>query len=308
MPVTLLNFAWHRLEWPPVERLAGSAFDVVHAMHPLLIPSRDAARLVTIHDLDFLDHPERTRGEIRRDYPALAARHARRADHIVTVSRHTARAIETRLGVEASRISICYPGAPSWAARAAEPDRGCVLFLGSLVPRKNLGTLLDAYEQLIARMPTAPPLVLAGGQSPESEPMVARTRRPPLAGRVELTGYVPPAERPAVYRRALVFVMPSYTEGFGMPVIEAMTCGVPVIAANGGALPETVGDAGRLFDSGDAAALARNLEQLLTDPAERRRLSEAGRAHAKQFSWAAAATGVRDAWTRAIDARSARRG
>ena len=309
VPVALLNFAWHRLEWPPVERLAGGSFDVVHATHPLLIPSRSAARLVTIYDLDFLDHPERTRAEIRRDYPALTARHARRADHIVTISNHTARAIESRLGVSAARISICYPGAPSWPAREAEPAQGCVLFLGSLEPRKNLGTLLDAYERLIARMPAAPPLVLAGGQSGESAPIVARVARPPLAGRVELTGYVPPAERAALYRRAIVFVMPSFTEGFGIPVLEAMTTGVPVVAANRGALPEAVGSAGRLFDAEDAEALAQHLQHLLTDPAERRRITGLGQAHARQFTWAAAAKGVRDAWTQAIASkRSVRRG
>jgi glycosyltransferase involved in cell wall biosynthesis len=306
--VTLLNFAWHRLEWPPVERLTGSSFDVVQAAHPLLIPSREAARVVTIYDLDFLDHPERTRAEIRRDYPALAAQHARRADHVVTISRHTASAIESRLGVEASRISICYPGSPAWPPRDTEPARGCVLFVGSLVPRKNLGTLFDAYERLLARMPDAPPLVLAGRQSDESAPIVARASRPPLAGRVELTGYVAPADRPAVYGRALVFVMPSHTEGFGIPIIEAMTCGVPVIAANAGALPEAVGQAGRLFDPGDSTGLSASLEDLLTNPAERRRLSEAGRAHARSFTWTAAAKGVRDAWTRAIAARNRRRG
>ena len=300
IPVTLLNFAWHRLEWPPVERLAGGSFDVVHATHPLLIPSRDAARVVTIYDLDFLDHPERTRAEIRRDYPALAARHAQRADHVVTISNHTARAIESRFGVEPARISICYPGAPSWPAREAEPAQGCVLFLGSLVPRKNLGTLLDAYERLITRMPAAPPLVLAGGQSEESAPIAARVSRPPLAGRVELTGYVPPAERAALYRRAIVFVMPSFTEGFGIPVIEAMTTGVPVVAANRGALPEAVGGAGRLVEAEDADALATHLQQLLADPAERRRLAELGRVHARKFTWAAAAKGVREAWTRAV--------
>jgi glycosyltransferase involved in cell wall biosynthesis len=307
VPVRLLNFAWHRLEWPPVERLAGGAFDVVHASHPLLIPSRAAARVVTIYDLDFLDHPERTRAEIRRDYPALAGEHARRADHIVTISRDTARAIETRLGADAGRISICYPGAPAWPARESEPAPGCVLFLGSLAPRKNLGTLLDAYERLIARMPAAPPLVLAGGHSEESAPIVERTSRPPLAGRVELTGYVAHADRPALYRRALVFVMPSFAEGFGMPVLEAMTTGVPVVAANRGALPEAVGQAGRLFDPEDAAALAQVLEQLLGDSAERRRLSEAGRAHAARFTWAAAAKGVRDAWTHAIAYRQGMR-
>lgn len=97
--------------------------------------------------------------------------------------------------------------------------------------------------------------------------------------------------------------MPSFTEGFGIPVIEAMTTGVPVIAANRGALPEAVGRAGRLFDPEDAAALAQTLQQLLTDPVERRRLSDAGRAHAAQFTWPAAARGVRDAWTQAIAQR-----
>jgi len=99
VPVRALNFAWHRMEWPPIERLTGATFDVVQSAHPLLIPSRRAARLVTIHDLDFLDHPERTRAEIRRDYPALAASHARRADRVIAVSLATARAVEERLGV-----------------------------------------------------------------------------------------------------------------------------------------------------------------------------------------------------------------
>jgi alpha-1,3-rhamnosyl/mannosyltransferase len=184
-----------------------------------------------------------------------------------------------------------------------------VLFLGSLLPRKNLGTLLDAYERVLARLPAAPPLVLAGRHSEESASILARVSKPPLAGRVEVTGYVPLEERQALYRRALVFVMPSFTEGFGIPVLEAMTIGVPVVAANRGALPEAVGRAGRLFDPDDASALANDLGQLLADPGERRRLADVGRAHARQFTWAAASDGVRDAWTRAIAARrSAPRG
>ncbi|MFI5177804.1 MAG: glycosyltransferase family 4 protein [Vicinamibacterales bacterium] len=308
VPVRALNFAWHRLGWPPVESLAAGPYDVVHSTHPLLIPSRHAARLVTIYDLDFLDHPERTRAEIRRDYPALAADHARRADHVVVISQHTAREVQARLGVAADRISICYPGAPAWPRRDGEPANGCVLFLGTLSPRKNLGTLLDAYEQLLARRPASPPLVLAGGVTADAESIVDRTRRPPLAGRVEVTGYVAPERRQDLYRRALVFVMPSFMEGFGMPVVEAMTCGVPVIAANRGALPEAVGQAGRLIDPEDAHALGLAIDALLGDAGERRRLSDAGVAQAARFTWAAAAAGVRHAWTAAVDHRSHRRG
>src|SRR5262249_54031558 len=154
-------FAWHRLEWPSVESVTGDRFDVVQSAHPLLIPSAEAARIVTICDLDFLDHPERTRAEIRRDYPTLATSHAQRADRVITISRDTARQIESRLGVPASRISICFPGAPDWNPREREPAAGPILFLGTIEPRKNVDRLVEAYERLIARWPAAPRLALA---------------------------------------------------------------------------------------------------------------------------------------------------
>jgi glycosyltransferase involved in cell wall biosynthesis len=309
IPVRWLNFAWHRLGWPSVETIAGESFDVVQTAHPLLAPARSAARLVTIHDLDFLDHPERTRAEIRRDYPELAAAHARRADQVVVVSRDTARQVEARLGVSADRISVCSPGAPEWTRRASEPaTRGCILFLGTLEPRKNVGTLLDAYERLLASGFDAPPLVLAGGHPPEAAPLLERTRRGGLAGRVEVTGYVNPETRIELFRRALVFVLPSHLEGFGMPVAEAMAMGVPVIVANRGALPEVAGAAGRLVDPTDAAALAAALRDVLSDADARRRMADAGVKHVAQFTWTATASALRDAWARAIEHRKARRG
>src|SRR6185437_8842848 len=107
-------------------KLTGQAFDVAVSFHPLLAPSTEAARLVTIHDLDFLDHPERSRAEIRRDYPALAAAHAARADHVLVNSAHTAADVITRLGLTADHISIARPGAPAWPRRTAEPAQGCI--------------------------------------------------------------------------------------------------------------------------------------------------------------------------------------
>jgi glycosyltransferase involved in cell wall biosynthesis len=308
VPVRVLNFAWNRLEWPGVEQLAGGAFDVVHSLHPLLIPSRRAAQVITIHDLDFLDRPDRARTEVGRDYPALVASHARRADCVLVNSQHTAGEVERRLGLPASKIVRAYPGTPDWPRRAAEPESGCILFLGTLEPRKNVGTLLDAYEMLIAGLPGAPPLVLAGGATPEAAPWLARAAAPPFAGRVSFPGYVDEARRLDLYRRALVFVLPSHTEGFGMPVAEAMRCGVPVIVSNRGALPEVAGPAGRLIDPSDAASLAQALRDVITNPDLRRRMSDAGAQHARQFTWSATADRVRDAWALAIDQRSRRRG
>lgn len=308
IPVSALNLAWHRLEWPPIEALAGGAsFDIAHSGHPLLMPSRTAAQVVTVHDLDFLDHPERTRAEIRRDYPALASAHALRADHVIAVSQHTARQVTNRLGVPESRVTICSPGAPAWPRRADEPPDGVILFLGSLEPRKNLALLLDAYEQLLARATgPLPPLVLAGRAGPQAASLIERVSRPPLAGHVELAGYVEPGRRRDIYDRALVLVMPSHTEGFGIPALEAMTRGVPVIAADRGALPEVVGPAGRLIDPGDAAALSRALEELVENRSERDRLREAGWQQASRFDWRETAREIREAWSMALERRKDR--
>ena len=303
IPVRVLNYAWHRLEWPPVERLVGADLDVVQAFHPLLIPSRTAARLVTLHDLDFLDHPERTTAEIRRDYPSLTAAHARRADGVIVNSATTARDVERRLGVPSTRITICSPGAPAWPARDREPEAGCVLFLGTLEPRKNVGVLIEAYERLCARRQDAPPLVLAGRPTEAAAPLLERIERGPLAGRVELPGYVDNATRQALYRRALIFVMPSLTEGFGIPALEAMTVGVPVVASNRGALPEVIGTAGRLFEPDDPVALAAALDDLLASASPRDRLREAGWQQARRFRWTDSAGRLRDAWTSAVAER-----
>jgi len=130
--------------------LAGGAYDVTHSSHPLLLPARDAAQVVTIHDLDFLSHPERTRAEVRRDYAALARDHAQRADAILVPSAYSAGEVERVLGVPRDHVAICPPGAPDWTARAASPRAGYVLFFGTLEPRKNLVGLLDAYERLLS--------------------------------------------------------------------------------------------------------------------------------------------------------------
>jgi len=307
IPVGWLNLFWHRLGWPPVERLAGGGLDVVQSMHPLLIPSRSAARVVTVHDLDFLDHPERTQAEIRRDYPALAAAHARRADRVVVNSQTTARDVQARLGVPGDRISVVYPGGPSWVPRDREPASGYLLFLGTLEPRKNLGALLDAYERVLALNPAMPRLKLAGQARPDAADLVARVARAPLAGHVDLAGYIEPSQREALYRGALALVMPSHTEGFGIPALEAMTAGVPVLATRRGALPEVVGDAGILVEP-EAASLEKGLVELLGSESRRQAMREAGLRQAIQFQWRTSAQALREAWAMAVEARRSARG
>ena len=306
VPVGLLNFLWHRIGWPPIETLAGPC-DVVHAAHPLLIPARRAAQVVTIHDLFFLAHPDRTQGaEIARDYAALARAHAQRALAVITPSRHTARLVMEQLSVPADRVYVCAPGAPAWTTLGLEPRRpaaGYILFVGTLEPRKNVGVLLDAYARLAARSPTVPRLVLAGAARPEAAEWLARIARPPLSGRVTHLGYVPEAEREQLYAGASVLVLPSLDEGFGIPVLEAMAAGVPVVASTRGALPEVVADAGVLIDALDADGLAAALERLIADPAWAADRAQAGLVRARAFTWSAAATRLREAYVDALARR-----
>lgn len=307
VPVSLLNFAWHRLGWPPAEQLAGARFDVTHSLHPLILPSRAAAPIVTIHDLDFLTHPERTRAEIRRDYAALVGEHARRAKRIVTISEFTAGEIVRLLDIPRDRIVVARPGAPEWQPRAQAPRDGYVLFLGTLEPRKNVGGLLDAYERLVgpAAGPakaghyvrtSVPPLVLAGKATESARPWLERIERAPLKGVVRHIGYVDPDRRQELYAGARLLVQPSFDEGFGIPALEAMTLGVPVIAANRGALPEVVGDAGPLVDPDRPDDIADAIARLLNDAA----LAEAGAARgierAGTFRWSDAAARVYEAY------------
>jgi len=307
VPVRALNYAWHQLELPPVEWLAGGA-DVVHGQHPLLIPARRAAQVVTIHDLYFLTSPEATRAEIRRDYVHLTPAHARRAHAVVTSSHYSAGRIVRELGVEADAVHVCPPGAPAWPTLGRAPNipaDGYILFLGTLEPRKNVGLLLDAYAQVLGRIRRAPTLVLAGRATADAGAWLDRIARAPLAGHVEHRGYIPEPDRERLFAGARVLVMPSLDEGFGLPVLEAMAAGVPVVASNRGSLPEVLGDAGALVDARDATALAAAIVQAVEDDPYARACAERGLERAATFSWARTAAAMRRTYVAAAARRQA---
>ena len=307
IPVSVLNYLWHRAEWPNVEMLAGDV-DVVHAAHPLLIPARRAAQVVTIHDLYFLRHPERTRAEIRRDYAELAPHHARKADSVITSSAHTKQLI-TELGVNADRIYICPPGAPVWQTLGRKPNTptdGYILFLGTLEPRKNLDVLLDAYAALLRDSRRVPPLVIAGAASADAQPWLQRIAREPLKDHIVYKGYIEHDQREALYAGARALVLPSFDEGFGLPVLEAMSAGVPVVTSNRGSLPEVVGDAGILLDPGDVSAWAAALERVAGDTPWAIALATAGLERARAFTWERSALELRRAYQDAVRRRGER--
>jgi len=234
--------------------------------------------------------------------------------------------------VPADRVSVCSPGAPDWGPRTSAPDDGYVLFLGTLEPRKNVGTLLDAYERLLSAPPSGPParggardgrdvgedggrhamnwsvpeLVLAGKATAQSRPWLDRIARVPLAGRVRHVGYVDRSERRPLYEGARLLVQPSFEEGFGIPVLEAMTAGVPVLAANRGALPEVLGDAGLLVDPEDAEQMAAGMRRMIGEAGLAASCAAKGVLRSRQFRWAGTAERVYEAYELAIERRAHR--
>jgi glycosyltransferase involved in cell wall biosynthesis len=306
------------------------------------MPSREAAQVITIHDLNFLLHPERTRAEVRRDYPRHARGHAQRADAIIVPSAFTASEVERHLGVTADRIAVCPHGAPDWTPRSTPPSDGYVLFFSTLEPRKNVGGLLDAYEQLVEgpadrfrqgfgaeeaephaqpidaasgspvalKAPraeggsrTLPELVLAGRATEEAAPWLERIARPPLKGFVRHIGYVEPVNRRALYDGARLLVMPSFEEGFGIPVLEAMSAGVPVVAADRGSLPEVLGGAGALVNPDRPEEIAAAIARMLNDRCLAADCVSRGIARAREFRWDRTIHRVRAAYEQAVARR-----
>lgn len=312
VPVRTLVWSWNRMEWPPVEWFAGPC-DVVHSQSPLLIPVQHAAQVVTVHDLDFLRHPEQMSAEIRRDYPALARSHAARADAVIVSSHYAATEVTRELQLDRARVHICPPGRPAWAdevrgrrskrARRRAGEGGHILFMGTLSLRKNVGTLLEAYARLRSTRTDVPPLVLAGHRTPASSRWEERCEQSPLKGHVTITGYVDTAQKIELYANAAMLILPSYEEGFGLPVLEAMACGVPVVVSSRGSLPEVAGPAATPVDPDDVDGFVAQMAALLDDPSG---AIERGVQQASGYNWAACAAAARGAYQSAIEVHARR--
>ena len=249
--------------------------------------------VVTIHDLFFIGYPGRRRPLYDGAMTALARAYARGAAAIVTDSEHSRRAIVERLGLRAERIAVIpvglggefTPATPSPAQRARYGlGPRYVLYVGNFLPHKNLPRRLRAWAALPPTMRDTHRLILAGGGREGRPGLEALARTLGVSGGVGFPGLVADDDLPAVYGGAVALVLPSLEEGFGLPALEAMACGTPVIASRRGALPEVVGDAGVLVEPEQGDALTGALARLLGDEDERAALSRRGLARAVTFT------------------------
>ncbi|MGD8462712.1 MAG: glycosyltransferase family 1 protein [Anaerolineae bacterium] len=270
-----------------------------HATEHLLLPLRDIPTVLTIHDMIFALFPEHQK---RLNYWYLNATmplYCQRASAIVTVSQSSKRDIVALYDVEPDKVSVIYEAAaPGFRPVSREQARATgeryglpdhyLVHVGTIEPRKNLTRLVEAL-QLLHEQGLTIPLVVVGGKGWLYEGFFQRLEDLEIRDRVHFPGYVADADLPALYQGATAAVVPSVYEGFGLPVLEAMACGTPVLASHVSSLPELGGDAARYFDPYSTEDIAHAIRSVWSDNDLQAEMSQAGQAQAAKFSWAQAA-------------------
>lgn len=252
-------------------------------------------QVLTLHDVQPLDHPEWLNPRFTAWRSWLLPKLSRRVNWIITISEFSKSRIIRHLGAEENKVTVIPEAADErFSPQPKEkirqilrelrmPSQSYLLSLGSLVPNKNLPRLLSAWGKILPYLPPDMWLVLCGAQGTDSVFKYVTLSETP--DRVHFTGYVDDESLPALYSGAKAFVFPSLYEGFGLPPLEAMCCGVPVIASSAASLPEVVGDAAILVNPYDIDGIAKSIQSVLTDNELRNRMVEKGFDRASLYSW-----------------------
>ena len=297
LPTRLHRIAWEQTFFPRLIRRYH--LDVVHSPHYTMPVLTSCAQVVTFHDMTFFLHAEAHLFYKSIFFRAMIPVAARHADALIAISQNTRTDILRLFPIDPAKVFTIPYGIASFfhpmpkhaqddvLGKYGLPPR-FVLYVGNLEPRKNLPMLLHAFATLVRRG-SSQALVLAGSRGWMDDEVFATLRELNLGHRVFLPGYIPQADLPALYSAASVFVYASRYEGFGLPVLEAMACGAPVITSNVASMPEIAGESGILIDPNDESELADAMGRVLTDDELRARLARAGLERAQSFSWERAA-------------------
>ncbi len=303
----LRRIIWEQLAQPWML----SRFDLVHALAFVAPVLMTKPSVVTIYDLSFVHYPQRLSATRRLYLSLLTPLSCRRARRVIAISHSTARDLSATFGIPASKIDVAAAGydatvyhpLPEADIRAFRAARGLPerfwLFVGTLEPRKNLTTLIEAYARLApsARLP----LVIAGGKGWDYEDIFAAVERHQLNGSIQFPGYLAFEEMALWYNSAEVFLYPSVFEGFGLPVLEAMACGTPVIVSDATSLPEVVGDAGMTLPAHNIEAWQAALRRAAGDSEWHINARDRGLTQAMRFSWKETAARTVESYLRVLE-------
>ncbi len=295
-----------------------AGLDIYHATEHLLPRLKRVSSVFTLHDIAYIRFPEYHLLQNRLFLTWMMPRFLAQADHIITISESTRRDALQHYRLDPAKIDVIPEGVEPRFTPAVEADRltavrraydlpsRFILFVGTIEPRKNLPTLLAAYAALRVKYPDVG-LVIAGGKGWLYQSFFDQLSALGLRDVVKLTGFFPDEELPTLLNAAEVFAFPSHFEGFGLPPLEAMACGVPVVCSNASSLPEVVGDAGLLVPPDDPRAWVEAIDRVLSNPDLRLELRGRGLARARQFTWEAAARQTLAVYHRVAEARRAHR-
>lgn len=292
---------WHRLNcpWPRVEWFTGGPLDLFHATDFVLAPSAARRQVVTVHDLAFLFYPEAAMPSLHRYLNVVVPRSVRRADHLLADSHNTAKDLQDQWQIAAEHITVVQGAVDherfqpvtdtqqlaEVRRRYGIGDHPFILGLSTLQPRKNFARLIEAFHQArqTAKLPHR--LIIGGGKGWLFDEIFARVQALELTDDVLFPGYIADADLPALYTAAEVFAFPSLYEGFGLPVIEALACGTPVLTADNSCLPEAAGPGALYVKAEQVESIAEGLVTLAENASLRQQLRTLGLAHAAQFTW-----------------------
>jgi len=301
---------WHRARVPlSVEAFTGRV-DLFHATDFVLPPTLPGTRtLLTVHDLSFVRVPETASPSLKAYLDQVVPRSVMRADHVLADSQATKDDLIALYGVSESKITVLLSGVDSRFERVDDAnvlqalrvkyrlgDRPYIFSVGTVQPRKNYPRLIRALAALRAEGRDIG-LVIAGGRGWLDDPIYSAIRGNGLAQYVQLIGFADDEDLPALYSGAAAFAFPSLYEGFGLPILESMACGTPVVTSNVSSLPEVAGNDALMVDPTDVEALTDALRRLLDDETLRERLISGGLARVREFTWDRAAQDLKNIYS-----------
>lgn len=283
---------------PPIDLLLLRRPDLVFYPNFMRYPlALGEPSILVVHDLAFKLFPDFIEAKNLKDLENNLGRSIRRASAVVAVSENTKRDIIKFYGTPDEKISVVPPAIDHEHFRPRSEEEivavrkkyglpeNYVLYTGTLEPRKNVVGILDAYRQLPEELREKHALVLAGGKGWRDDAIQNHLGELKQKHQIFLPGYIDDTDLPALYSGASAFVFPTFYEGFGIPPLEAMACGVPVVTSGNSSLPEVIGEAGLTADPHDPAQIGAQVQKVLTDPSLANQLKESGLARAKEFTW-----------------------